>query len=1046
MTKEPAMRTHSIRNPAHLWLLFSLSLLSASDFYVALDGNDGWSGRLASPNIARTDGPFATLERAQTAVRELKKNRRNDIEVAIRGGLYSRTKTFILGLEDGAWPGQTISYVASEGEYPVLSASIPLGPWKKADPLRVPETSRGMVFQAEVAALLDLRRAAARPAGLGLPPDPKWQDRILSLYGPKGALPRARSVGFRAVAEGTNQDRNFWMTNMAFAKGLLRAYGDPSGLELRVIPTYYWTMNLLPVARIDSLAGTLTTSKPATYPMTPNHFTDRDSAFLENAPEDLDEEGEWFYDSTTRSVYLYSAFGPPEGIRAPVLVELIRIEGQVRVAEAEDTPVRGLRFRGLAFAHGERMGAWGGSGLGLQHDWEYWDRPSALVRLRAAESCRFEDCRFSDSAHAGIRLDLQAASNLVRGNLFEKLGGTAILLAGYGPGDKDVNRGNQILDNEIQEIGQQLWGSPAIMIWQSGGNLVAHNHIHRVPYAGLVVSGRIVFFEGTRFPLAECSGTVRWEEVKARFGTNPREALRSWWAREPLLHGRGNLIERNDIHQVMQRLGDGNAIYLSDTGTGNRVRENYLHDNTGRYMNAVIRNDDNQHGSTFEGNLIARSGGWGEAFINKGSNHLRNNIVFNLPGNDSHRAYLVLNTAAQRGSTFSNNVFVTRDTGMRILSEQGSNARNPVGSLFRHMAADANLYFNPENSNWAGEFFSEQRPFGNEARSREADPGFVDPTCLETFQFLPGSPALALGIPQPVELSAIGPREPWRSRYIPPSLRTFVDPDRDVVLWRPVRVNLRSSLPGARITFTTNGLEPDESSTRFENPLLIENPCLLRARSFLDGRRDSIGAERAFTAVPGLREDFETIPAGAQSALGSTIEEGGLTARVAEDTAASGRRSLKFTDGPGGKFTFTPYVFYKVSHHRGSVRLSLSIRFEPEAKVDLTCREYVGNRFTSGPTVNLAPGGRLSASGRALTDLAPGAWHRLEWLVPLGEQGKKFNLTVETAGLAPRVFKELPFDGAFHSLTWFGIISLAETRCAFWIDDLRLMAVDLRDE
>ena len=31
-------------------------------FFVATKGNDGWSGKLAEPNGAKTDGPFATLE------------------------------------------------------------------------------------------------------------------------------------------------------------------------------------------------------------------------------------------------------------------------------------------------------------------------------------------------------------------------------------------------------------------------------------------------------------------------------------------------------------------------------------------------------------------------------------------------------------------------------------------------------------------------------------------------------------------------------------------------------------------------------------------------------------------------------------------------------------------------------------------------------------------------------------------------------------------------------------------------------------------------
>lgn len=41
-------------------------------FFVAPCGNDTWSGGLPDPNPTDTDGPFATFQRAQTAVREAK--------------------------------------------------------------------------------------------------------------------------------------------------------------------------------------------------------------------------------------------------------------------------------------------------------------------------------------------------------------------------------------------------------------------------------------------------------------------------------------------------------------------------------------------------------------------------------------------------------------------------------------------------------------------------------------------------------------------------------------------------------------------------------------------------------------------------------------------------------------------------------------------------------------------------------------------------------------------------------------------------------------
>ncbi len=44
----------------------------AETLYVAPDGNDAWSGRLARPNADRTDGPLASLQGARDAIRHQK--------------------------------------------------------------------------------------------------------------------------------------------------------------------------------------------------------------------------------------------------------------------------------------------------------------------------------------------------------------------------------------------------------------------------------------------------------------------------------------------------------------------------------------------------------------------------------------------------------------------------------------------------------------------------------------------------------------------------------------------------------------------------------------------------------------------------------------------------------------------------------------------------------------------------------------------------------------------------------------------------------------
>ena len=44
----------------------------AATFHVGPEGRDNWSGTVAFPNPARTDGPFATIERARDVVRRFR--------------------------------------------------------------------------------------------------------------------------------------------------------------------------------------------------------------------------------------------------------------------------------------------------------------------------------------------------------------------------------------------------------------------------------------------------------------------------------------------------------------------------------------------------------------------------------------------------------------------------------------------------------------------------------------------------------------------------------------------------------------------------------------------------------------------------------------------------------------------------------------------------------------------------------------------------------------------------------------------------------------
>ncbi|MDA7528179.1 right-handed parallel beta-helix repeat-containing protein, partial [bacterium] len=397
--------------------------VETADFYVSTQGSDAWSGTLVNPNTQRSDGPFATLQRAQYAVRALKETKRSSIIIRIRGGHYALSQTVVFGLQDSGEGNATISYEAYPGETPIFSSGREIQGWKHVDDTssRLPKEAIGKVQVADVSG------------------------RFHALFDAEGLLPRARSTGFIPL-EGGSRNR------LHFPAGRLKNWSNVEDVEIVVRPHHAWIVNALPLESVDEQKQMARTSIDATYAMNHLHFLKQtESCWVENTLEELDEPGEWVLNTQEGKLYLWPRSDSP--VLAPELTELIRIEGEIDKKGPSDSPVRNLCFRGLTFMHGERYTI-SRDDAGLQHDWEMHDKASALVRLRGTENCTIEDCRFAHSGGGAIRVDLHGQENKLSGSLIEHIGGTGILLCGYGPGTKDVNQNNLVYNNHIHHAGQ----------------------------------------------------------------------------------------------------------------------------------------------------------------------------------------------------------------------------------------------------------------------------------------------------------------------------------------------------------------------------------------------------------------------------------------------------------------------------------------------------------------------------------------------------------------------------------------------------------------
>ncbi len=712
------------------WLSFATLLtaqLHAADFFVSPTGDDKHAGT--------EHRPFATLTRARDAVRAAKTRApQRNYEVAIRGGLYRVHETIAFSLSDSAADGHTITYAAHADEKPVFTTTRSIGKFLP--------TGDGQSFAAR------------------LPDDVK---PFLTLYDASGRLPRARGPAFSPTRDYRTVE-GLDKSTLAFPPDALKPWPDLADAEIVVRPNFGWVLDILPLESVDEATGLARTRIPASYHMIKVRWGLRDvntkgTVWVENVRAVLDEPGEWTLNTATRTLSLLPKQDRgPADIEAPQLTELLRVEGAIDYDGPVDQPVRGLVFRGLSFTGGDRW-PWEKNRIGstLQHDWEMFDRPTALVRLRGAERITFERCRWFQSGGAGLRLDLHAQSNRIVDSVFEHLGGAGIVLAGYGPGTKDVNRKNEILRNHIHHIGELHWHAAAIGVWQSGDNRVANNLIHDTNYTAITVSGRINWNREGR---GDGWATIRWKEVEAAGGAGllpePGKPRPTWEQRAPFLHGRNNIVERNEIHDVMQRLWDGDAIYVSGTGARNVVRENFIRDCMSENMCEAIRCDDDQHETLIERNVVLRSGGMGTGIAIKGRNYVRNNFIVDPTGFFLPRGLISIEGVPADGAIIERNIQVA--TKPKLKPFYLKNVLGvPPDPKFSETTTDRNLYWHPTEPTWADAHFVAARAEGQEMNSRFADPKFVNPDTGD-FRFAPDSPAPALGI-EPLDLRKVGLRK-----------------------------------------------------------------------------------------------------------------------------------------------------------------------------------------------------------------------------------------------------------------------------------------------
>jgi parallel beta-helix repeat protein len=697
---------------------------TAADFYVAPNGNDSWSGKLAAPNAAATDGPFATLTRARDAVRALRSaaGLKAPVTVMIHGGKYFLEDTVVFGADDSGTREFPITYLAAPGEQPVLSGGRRVTGWRPY---------RGKILMADL------------PGAKG----GKWKFRQLFLNGQRQA--RARWPNFQPndpmyggwlFMEGPAEKGS--IVAFQYRPGAFpRHWAKPGEGEVEFYEGSGQWRSTVPIQSVDEQRRVIRLAHPGVQFDVPpwyelERFRPNNPFYVVNLLEELDQPGEWCLDTEDGRLY----FWPPAGklnatdeVAVPALRCLIDISG-----------ASWLRISGLTFTEtmdGDNSQHEGMQGVGAMYPQASWQFGGDALHMKDAEHCAIEGNRFEAVGSNAVYLEGYNYRNVIRKNEIAYAGANGICLLGT---IEKHPLFNQVEDNTIHHVGVLNKYVAGVFLGMSNGNLIAHNRIEYVPHHAINLSnnpwGRnIVEYNLIRFTCQEImdTGAINsWMEQPAR-----KDAQRD-----------GHVIRFNYI-------ADAYAFQAADGKVG-KVESEFTN---GIYLDNYTSN------CLIYGNIIVRCRNG--IMIHAGRNNvIENNILVNCWAN-----YWVIDAVSGAspywkdmagfmvGNHLGHNIYYqTRPDAVLMFIHNGWTEQTFADSNYNVIYRSGNAPIVLEDRRGVDPrekipTLAEWKLLGYENDSIIADPLFVDPE-HDNYRLRPESPALKLGF-VPIDVDSIGPRK-----------------------------------------------------------------------------------------------------------------------------------------------------------------------------------------------------------------------------------------------------------------------------------------------
>ena len=585
-------------------------------YYVATQGNDAWSGKLPKANKKKSDGPFATLERARDEIRKLKKEGglpKVGVTVELRGGVFERQQTFELTADDSGTAEAPVVYRAAKGEEVRLGGGKVVTGWKPVtDPAvldRLDESARGKVMQADLKAigLTDFGNVVASGKRLEF----FFRDKPMTVARwPNEGFTRIVDVvgGAPHKIHGIPGDK---IGKFTYAGDQPKRWAGEKDLWLHGYWFWDWSDQRHQVESIDTENRVITVKPPYHgYGYRKNQWF-----YAFNALSELDQPGEWYLDRETGVLYFY----PPASINdGKALVSVLPT--LITMKDASFVTVRGMI---LEATRGTAVNISGGAG------------------------CQVVGCTIRNTGAWAVNVGGGKENGVVGCDIYETANGGISLQGGN---RKTLTPcGHFAENNHIHHYSR--WDrvyQPGIML-QGVGCRASHNLIDNAPHMGMGFGGN--------------NHLIEYNEIHSvTYESNDAGAIytgRNWTMR-------GTVIRHNYFHHINGFEGRGCVgVYLDDQFSGTEISGNLFYKVTQATMIGGGRD------CTIENNVFvdcvaathvdARGLGWAGGGENGLKNHLKELPYTESPWKDQYPKLVTIldeDPMAPRGNVIARNICV----------------------------------------------------------------------------------------------------------------------------------------------------------------------------------------------------------------------------------------------------------------------------------------------------------------------------------------------------------------------------------------------------